>query len=152
MKASELMIGDWVSIDEPDRYAGAVGQIHSLIYHNEEDNVYFYVFIQGKFGYLTKDVCSADIRPIPITHEIIKANGFELTDIGDNGPGTPRININRYERHDCKTKWYDITMWYDRNRKTWCLHGMNGIILRYVHELQHALHICGIEKEIKVEK
>lgn len=91
-----------------------------------------------------------DISEIPITTEILKRNGFILTEVGDNGISTPRKNINRYEKHECKTKWRDIIMWYDRITKKWCLHGINNIQLNYIHELQHALRLCRIEKEIKL--
>ena len=33
MRAEELMINDWIAIDQPDRYAGAIGQIKSLSHH-----------------------------------------------------------------------------------------------------------------------
>jgi len=128
MKAKELMIGDWVA------------------------------FLGDPYQYTANDIASmaeceakgipTNTTPIPLTHEIITSNGFELIEVGDNGPGTPRKNVNRYEKWICKTTWIDIQMWYDRLTKDWCLHGVNSVKLKNVHELQHAMRLCGIKKEI----
>lgn len=146
MKAKELMIGDWVRIDEPDKYAGATGQIQSLMYHREDDASYFNVFIQGKFGYVSRDVCSDDIRPIPLTTEILEKNGFE--NIGDD--------IYQLEEKPCWF-WVDFfihtygceydtsTYEYEDDEHRLKLYGIPS-----VHELQHALRLCGIEKEIEL--
>ena len=134
MKAKDLMIGDWV------KHPNGQNRITVI----QDNDVVFTDYAEDISG-----ACDLDkLEPIPLTHDIIKANGFELTEVGDNGPGTPRQNLNRYEKHECKTKWRDITMWYDRMTKNWCLHGINSIKLNYVHELQHAMRLCGIDKEI----
>ena len=83
MKANELMIGDWIAIDEPDRYAGAIGHIQSLRHHNEDETAYFHVDIRGKYGYLSTEVCSDDIRPIELTRIHLTKNGFEAIDETD---------------------------------------------------------------------
>lgn len=105
MKANELMIGDWVS------YHGIVNRVAPA------------------------DFCQKawidEIRPIPLTAEILEKNGF----------------------------------YYDEDRKAYLM----GVIFRVkperyglfsfeicgcpypldtVHQLQHALKLCGIEKEI----
>lgn len=38
------MIGDWVQIIEPSKYAGAIGCIKTLIDHKDNENAYFKVF------------------------------------------------------------------------------------------------------------
>ena len=143
MKVTDLMIGDWVNARDEEG-----GENDGEIIVNK-----YPIQIEANYGetILDNNGCERvdkDMEPIPLTHDIIKANGFELTEVGDNGPGTPRQNLNRYEKHECKTKWRDITMWYDRMTKNWCLHGINSIKLNYVHELQHAMRLCGIDKEI----
>lgn len=135
MEAKELMVGDWVRIDEPDKYAGATGQIQSLMYHREGDAAYFNVFIQGKFGYVSRDVCSDDIRPITLTAEILEENGFTRLGTGyilkgehfglDN-PSNPSNYLDNY--------WLRISI--------------KAVHIEYVHQLQHTLGLCGIEKEI----
>ena len=146
MKANELMIGDWVRIDEPDKYAGATGQIQSLMYHREDDAAYFNVFIQGKFGYVSRDVCSDDIRPIPITAEILEKNGFE--NIGDDTyqlEEKPCWFWVDFFRHTYGCEYDTSTYEYEDDEHRLKLYGIPR-----VHELQHALRLCGIEKEIEL--
>ena len=72
-------------------------------------------------------------RPIPLTPEILEANGFELL----------------------RDTWY-----FNQEGKPILIRFADDYIviiingdkvpmkLRYVHELQHALRLCGIKKEI----
>lgn len=146
MKANELMIGDWVRIDEPDKYAGATGQIQSLMYHREDDAAYFNVFIQGKFGYVSRDVCSDDIRPIPLTADILEKNGFE--NIGDDTyqlEEKPCWFWVDFFRHTYGCEYDTSTYEYEDDEHRLKLYGIPS-----VHELQHALRLCGIEKEIEL--
>lgn len=146
MKAKELMIGDWVHIDEPDKYAGATGQIQSLMYHREDDAAYFNVFIQGKFGYVSRDVCSDDIRPIPLTADILEKNGFE--NIGDDTyqlEEKPCWFWVDFFRHTYGCEYDTSTYEYEDDEHRLKLYGIPS-----VHELQHALRLCGIEKEIEL--
>lgn len=146
MKAKELMIRDWVRIDEPDKYAGATGQIQSLMYHREDDAAYFNVFIQGKFGYVSRDVCSDDIRPIPLTEEILEKNGFE--NIGDDTyqlEEKPCWFWVDFFRHIYGCEYDTSTYEYEDDEHRLKLYGIPS-----VHELQHALRLCGIEKEIEL--
>ena len=146
MKAKELMIGDWVRIDEPDKYAGATGQIQALMYYREDDAAYFNVFIQGKFGYFSRDVCSDDIRPIPITAEILEKNGFE--NIGDDTyqlEEKPCWFWVDFFRHTYGCEYDTSTYEYEDDEHRLKLYGIPS-----VHELQHALRLCGIEKEIEL--
>lgn len=146
MKAKELMIGDWVRIDEPDKYAGATGQIQSLMYHREDDASYFNVFIQGKFGYVSRDVCSDDIRPIPLTTEILEKNGFE--NIGDDIfqlEEKPFWFWVDFFRHTYGCEYDTSTYEHEDDEHRLKLYGIPS-----AHELQHALRLCGIEKEIEL--
>lgn len=142
MKANELMIEDWVRIDEPDKYAGATGQIQSLICHREDDAAYFNVFIQGKFGYVSRDVCSDDIRPIPLTTEILEKNGFRIIFEGE-------LHTTYFQDIDgfaveIKIDCIDFTKLSMSNGL-----GYRVVIeCKYVHHLQHALRLCGITHEI----
>lgn len=147
MKANELMIGDWVRIDEPDKYAGATGQIQSLMYHREGDAAYFHVFIQGKFGYVLIDVCSDDIRPIPLEKIHLTKNGFKPVDEDDRDfifsagyrieivfdDGIPQMSIppTVYMTIEFADKEIDMP-------------------IEYIHELQQAMRVMGCDKEIEL--
>lgn len=148
MRAEELMINDWIAIAEPDRYAGATGQIKSLSYHQESDATYFFVFIQGKFGCLLKEVCSDDIRPIPLTVDILKRNGFK-----------PSCYTRRYEYREYKEAGCDkCDVWFDEGMNPGLIQVVRldenftvekvNIRSPFVHQLQHALILCGIKKKI----
>jgi hypothetical protein len=151
MKAKELMVGDWIRIDEPDKYAGATGQIQSLMYHREGDAAYFHVFIQGKFGYLSRDVCSDDIRPIPLTAEILEKNGFKRDPLWhhcdkdlDNYSISVQLGYaNKIEYIKIAEKGKDNVIPSERT-KMYLTH------IKYLHQLQHALRLCGIELDILV--
>ena len=137
MTANELMIGDWIRIDEPDKYAGATGQIQSLMYHREGDAAYFHVFIQGKFGFVSRDVCSDDIRPITLTPKILEKNEIDTV---------------------FKTRYKGFYLEYHTEVVMIMLYVYNngffqptGIGFKYVHELQLAFRLAGIDKEIKLE-
>ena len=134
MRAEELMINDWIVIAEPDRYAGATGQIKSLSYHQEQDAAYFYVFIQGKFGYLLKEVCSDDIRPIPLTPEILEKNGFIKSSVFEEW---------KYEQDGTYILWTPF-QWIKIRTEDATISSICG----YVHKLQHALKYCGINNTI----
>ena len=132
MKANELMIGDWVEY----RFTG----------WTEKGGVYKdYQYVQiSSIGqlYIKADndrVASADgveFYPIPLTPKILEKNGFIYLD--ENVWGKTGTEINIYL--DCGV-FAIIT-----HKGFLCLGGRGEI--HFVHELQHALRLCGIEKEI----
>ena len=133
MKATELMIGDWVNSDF------GIFQIKEIFEDAARDN--------GGNDY--EFDC---IHPILLTGDILKSNGFELVEIGDNGPSTPKSNVNRYEKWECKTAFQTFYLIYDRRAKKYSLNAFSNHIINivYVHELQHAMRVCGAEKEIEL--
>ena len=152
MEAKELMISDWVQIAEPCKYAGAIGRIKTLIDHKDEENAYFKVFLQNNTIHIDiEDICSEDIRPIPLTPEILEKNGFSHNEIWHNS----YVDIENYH--------IDVQFGYGgkvdniRIREN----GKDSVIpsektnlylahIEYLHELQHAMKLCGIEKEIEL--
>ena len=123
MNVNELMIGDWV------RFPNSIDKVQEISY------------VCGK-GYCASFAASTTlfpisidkIKPIPLTPEILEKNGFV---------------------YDSKDKLFEdiyprISMLYAQYRLV-----ENGGInygeiseIKYVHQLQHALGLCGIEKEI----
>lgn len=132
MNTSELMIGDWVKFKNSDLAHKVIAIAGKSI---KVDKVHWYS--ANKF------------RPIPLTPEILENNGF-----------------GRYNLYDIKVQhqwvlWFDkltrVSLWYrelnDDNR--------DGMMVRvesplanlcikvcYLHQLQHVLRLCEIEKEI----
>lgn len=136
MNANELMIGDWVRIAPYD----IIDQVDLLL---TEYAVTSHGDTCGQYEY-------KDLEPIMLTGDILKKNGFELVDVGDNGPATPKANINRYEKWECKTIFQTFYLSYDRRSKDYSMNFVWNHIdhIFYVHELQHAMRVCGVKKEI----
>lgn len=124
MKTSELMIGDWVRND--------LGEIQQVVELREDVAMLAY-----------NDMYSYDeFEPIPITPEILEKNGFVQN---------PRSKSRR--SHQICTDSVYISWWRGRLNilfKPFIGHSTNHVNVdgKYVHELQHALLLCGIEKEI----
>ena len=84
----------------------------------------------------TFDMDSAVLyKPIPLTPEILEKNGWEKTPTG-------------YVFYTDGKK-YDNSLWYIFGSNTFVVNTAEFQI-KYVHELQHALRLCGIEKEIEL--
>lgn len=119
MKANELMIGDWVQ----DR-SGAKIKIVNIEYHCTR------VLLNGEELILA---CfeQANLMPIPLTPEILEKNGFSDNYAYDDLSYAAGATGNIIGVH---------------------ILGEGGIMdemyFKYVHQLQHALRLCGIEKEI----
>ena len=91
----------------------------------------------------TFDMDSAPLyRPIPLTVEILESNGFEKKG-------------HRYGIYD---DYFDFEM-YEYNDGTWlvsyhcCEMSLpdEQVMLFHVHQLQHFMRHCGIEKVLKLE-
>lgn len=79
------------------------------------------------------------IEAIPLTTEILEKNGFEST----SAPSERVWKRNGQE------------VWLDNEGKNYWANIKNGEFyfegyIEHVHELQHALRLCGIEKEITI--
>ena len=139
----DLRAGNWVSIPEPDHFAGAMVKISSL---SNQEGAYFTVTVDDpEFGYYTREVFCEDIEPITLTAEILEKN-FEVTYNGS------RI----YEESDCR--FYLIPLSDGKSVPAFLSPG-NGIPFlkiadvhhvrcHYVHQLQNILRDMGIDKEI----
>lgn len=111
IKISDLSVGDWV------RWMGKPCKVDVPLLFTE---------------YYGLDEVSEDVSPIPITPEILEANGFE---------------------ESCGV-WYnsEVRMEFERYKDGWCRTVNCGeysiYFIKYVHQLQHALRLAGVDKEI----
>lgn len=78
-------------------------------------------------------------EPISLTAEILEKNGFT-------------IHLSH-----CGIKWlwiekqkFELAIDEENRNKITTALGLIDIEIKYVHELQHALRLCGIDKEIKL--
>jgi hypothetical protein len=121
MKAEELMIGDWVFIKDYPMIAQPM---------------------QVKKEHFVRSL--VEFEPIPLTPEILKKNGFELEGYG---------NHEVFELEDFKIYINDLDNFvvcelFDDSDWGWQI--IDFCVCHFVHELQHALKLCRIDKEIVV--
>lgn len=135
MKANELMIGDWVCT-EHDSTPRQIDWIRT-----------------GEVGLLwNKVVTPPYLVPIPLAQEILEKNGFECNSntktfyciLSDEPKLVVEVRLWDKDTNIRIGKQCDATFrvgydWY-----------INGMEILFVHELQHALHLCGIDKEITI--
>lgn len=129
MKANELMIGDWV------RHAnGTAMQVTRIDYTN--DGGHFACGTPHCWEYNNK------FEPIPLTEEILKANGYEEV-VGEKGMFGVTF-APYFKRDDSPMVYCDgnpFAVWFD-----------DPVDIKYVHQLQHVLRLCGVENEIKLKE
>ena len=133
MKANELMLRDWVKHQDTEKTVDAIwfGNQVSLNDPSKE------------WGSIYTDKFSADdVKPIPLTAEILEKNGFGYKE--EDG------NLSHYYIGD---RWYldnpDLHIGTYNKGVYWLNYLDNAIYgIKYVHQLQHALKLCHIEKEI----
>lgn len=150
MEANELMIGDWVCYSEPNNYYTKVEEIRCT---SDGEEYYIRCHRDSKDTFLEQlkyEDFSVDIlHPIPLTPKILEKNGFE------------KYNLRWFEGQHKWTWWSDkstvVDLWYRELNDD----PKDGMMVRvdsplvhicirvdYLHQLQHALKLCNIEKEI----
>ena len=148
MKANEFMIGDWVhsllhdvdtTITDTEGPSDGVG-----------DHRAYWLSDMECFERHFPD----EIDPIPLTKEILDKSGFIII----AGPtysisyylknGKDSIFITMFEK-DSKPTFIQIMFSSENNDRPSLNYVANQPM--YVHELQHILRLCGIEKEIVIK-
>ena len=134
MKITDLRVGDYVKITEPDRYAGYIGEVINI----GGENKYLTLFVTHH----NTDVFVEDIRPIPITSKMLEKNGFRHNVV-------PEIGIDDYVLSD---DYFDITIeewsdsiWSVRYENTETNTPYEQSACCYVHQLQHFFRVCALD-------
>lgn len=125
MDAKELMIGDWV-MNTFNQKPEQVCEIRERMVMLDYNDLYDY----------------DEIEPIPLTEEILKANGYE-EHVGEKGAYGVTI-APHFKRDDSPEVFCDgnpFAVWFDE-----------PVDIKYVHQLQHVLRLYGAEKEIKIKE
>ena len=136
MKAEELMLGDYIMFNKNIYIIEEIskkGWVHLIYNDGSKCRVA-----------LSNDYILDEITPIPITAEILENNGFGYKEEDDYlthyylGDGwyldNPDLHIGTYN---------EGVYWLN-----YCDNAIYGI--KYIHQLQHALRLCRIEKEIEL--
>lgn len=145
MKAKDLMIGDWVLIDfaprnkyyEPGIITGLCSEEAEFEAKNQDGRLFY-----------TDD--EKKVLPVPLTAEILEKNGFETEKayygfvyVYDDDDRSLRIVFHPKESNYTRGAYSYIHI--DCGCVT-----IEELPIYYVHELQHALQLCGVEKEINL--
>ena len=126
MNINEICVGDWVQ-DRKGNTAQIIGiELWSGAY---EVNVRIN---GGDVGLTPASSCD----PIPLTPEILEKNGFEIAD--------EFADCQMYGSPECSIVHTKGTMRYRLEAP------QASVVCWNVHQLQHALRLAGIEKEIEV--
>ena len=127
MKVSEIQIGDYVN------YRGQIIKVTSLYDKGGSNEV----------GWSDKEsvwVNAINVEPIPLTPEILEKNGFRKRPHQDNS----WVNDESDARYVCFSIGEALNLWGG------CDQDYVWVTVQYVHQFQHALRLCGIDKEIKL--
>jgi hypothetical protein len=158
MKANELMIGDYARVNR-DGLCIKKGTIVEIRAIDADDKL----TEKGLVGSahcrpLDEDQFEGGIwceylEPIPLTAEILEKNGWENDFYEEEWVAD--YHTIRLEGYSLRDNIGEL----DEYLVTWCNGGINvttdnhGCVqkdISYIHELQHALRLCGIEKEIEL--
>ena len=149
MKAEDLMIGDWVRLkDDSLSYEESCMKITFL--SNSTMCSLRYKRTNTPIGLRKPNenwlcpVFADDIEPIPLTPEILEKNGFKIEFY--NEYKVYELNNFKVCKNCCD--YFEVCDFWDDSDWGWKM--INFCLCIYVHELQHALKLCGIDKEIVV--
>lgn len=153
MKARDLMLGDWVyGIDgKGGKHPCRINTI-DIYPQNRTPRV----VTSGGYGYQQEN-----LEPIPLTPEILEKNGFGIEKTcscatvywwGEKVDGkiycNRTVEISFYPTPingvDILTRIETSSRWGDGVDK------IHSCDINYVHDLQHALRLCGIDKQIEL--
>lgn len=132
MKVTELMVGDWVYIHEPECKGHRIDSIDEL---------------DGQVGADGEVYDECDIRPIPLSGDLFTKNGF--TEQGDG------CEWSYYEEQDGKGQY--MILWnknYDYLEISSYTEDYGEFFrsgIRFLHEAQQAMRLCGIKKELVID-
>lgn len=127
MRIDELSVGDWV------RYRDREWQVCSLYQFTEE------VGLWRKDSQLCETI--TDIQPIRITTEILEKNGLEFIDDGNDA--IIFLCCDMYWARLCVGDCFWSIGVHSKDR-------LDAVMcdVKYVHQLQHALRLARVGKEI----
>ena len=135
MKANELMIGDYIMLYE-DIYIieeiSSNGWAHIIYNDGSKCRVP-----------LSTDYILGELTPVPLTSEILEKNGF----VKQAYDGWLISENDGRRLIEYRTDYFDGLLIINYAEEPF---SKLTIKVKYVHELQHALRLCGINKKIEL--
>lgn len=151
MEANKLMVDDWVLWKgKPVQVASASGIKYSFghivtLAHCNEEKILETHYIKS-------------IQPIPLTPEILEKNGFHINGIPSSITSVKGIDdwsddTYVWSRQETPDERMFVSVYMDDPAnffiEVYCQYcHADGIHVKYLHELQHALKLCKIDKDI----
>lgn len=141
MISQELMLGDWVMLN-PDLkgYYSFAGKPCMVIGLHDDDGAIKIEYDNGKYFWTDAE---DDVLPIPLTQEILEKNGFTK-------------NVLSEKKYYLAVEGFEIHVYFAHVNTQLIIEKRNGreiiniLNIKYLHILQHALKLCGIDKTIKL--
>jgi len=137
METNEIMIGDWIYNKHHKKNIQITPYDFFTHGHLPSGNQYFI----GE----PELVSGRDLEPIPLTSEILLKNDFKY------GGGYGYSFTNRKEM--CGDGFEEEKVYINTDLNALIIYTAASTIrlpVKYIHELQHALKLCGIKKEIEL--
>ena len=138
MKPNELMAGDWAMVNDVEH----THPLQVVEIFKKCGTYYATLYWDGMPGDVQPDkiICEVDkIEPIPLTPEILEKNGFTLE----------HYTLEHYSGDVMTGYWWTRNDFVIHNSMNDAI-GRNNFKYEYVHQLQNALRLCGIEKTIEL--
>lgn len=139
MDCKDLMVGDLVSYkDDPSYIVRGTSICEVVTIDNGIDH---------------RNVMDNAINPIPLTEDILMKNGFEYAYNEVSKMQNKQLLVANISGHyiEVRLDKKNVAIWYDYDENE---SGFYSDVLldlpRTVHQLQHLLRLCGIEKEIEL--
>lgn len=159
LQISDLSIGDWVQLG--DRTA----QICEVTTKKDGESVELVAHValmRADGSPLIHHYNISKIKPIPITWDILEKNGFERSKEYSGNNRTPyifrrgkkkgpfdKVTVNLF--HPTDKRLFRRGVYHELVYESPMFAGhWNFAYVKYVHELQHALRLAGIDKEIEL--
>ena len=139
LKISDLSVGDWVGVRCGTKINAF--KVEEIRFNNI---IHKYVVLLNNKGY---GLPTTELHPIPITAEILEKNGLVRHERDADNP--KRVVLSNHfimARTYTDADWWRVLI-YDEELPSKEL--FNGIIYS-VHQLQHALRLAGVDKEINL--
>ena len=144
MKVNELMIGDWVQY----------GDIHpiktrALGISSVDKGKHWHIEVEPENANSMRIVAIHAVEPIPLTAEILEKNGFvKYYGVSDTPPYDKDEEGNMYYSFKGEHKFWG--WWQPDNTYYIPANAMGDIVIKYLHELQRALRLAGIDITIEL--
>jgi len=136
MKIKELMIGDWIEVNE------IKSRVFELAYNRVEHEMTIGILDPNNEIYSCYEGYD-HIEPIPLTGTILEANGFETR-------GTRTHYYIKDDYYDMELDEYSDGVWLVSFMSRDYSLPLEQLSMSYVHEFQHFLRFCAIEKDIEL--